>query len=133
MNKKPYFPTIAKTLLAITIFTTPTVSLAEGTKSSSSEVYNDNKQTEVSIRTETYPRPPYSGVEYYYYEIDNKVIYTKLEVCNKYGSCNIVYKKGFYKNQEDADTGAPYDSTPPVSIPVDKLNKHVCLKKFGLL
>lgn len=38
----------------------------------------------ITIRTETYPRPPYSGATSYVYERDGKVICTKLAVCDKY-------------------------------------------------
>lgn len=47
----------------------------------------------IFIRTEIYPRPPYSGATYYIYERDDKPICTKLEVCNKFNRCSTTYKK----------------------------------------
>jgi len=87
----------------------------------------------VTIRTENFPRPPYSGATYYIYERDGEVICTKLRVCNKYDDCDTEYRKGSYKDPEDVETGEPYGKTDPVLIPNSKLKKHVCLTKFGLL
>lgn len=84
------------------------------------------------IRTENFPRPPYSGATYYIYERNEKVICTKLEVCNKYDQCDVTYKKGSYKDEMDIETGEPYGKTDPVAIPTNKLRKHVCLTKFKL-
>ena len=86
-----------------------------------------------SIRTENYPRPPYSGATYYIYERDGEVICTKLEVCNKYDQCDTEYRKGSYKDPEDVETGAPYGKTGAVLIPMSKLRKHVCLTRFKLV
>ncbi len=87
----------------------------------------------IYIRTENYPRPPYSGATYYIYERDDEVICTKLEVCNKYDECSVKYVKGKYKADEDVETGEPYGQTDPVLIPTSKLRKHVCLTKFKLI
>lgn len=85
------------------------------------------------IRTETYPRPPYSGATYYIYERGGKVICTKLKVCNKYDECETSYRQGQYKDREDIETGDPYDTTAPVPIQGEKLKKHVCLVRFHLV
>lgn len=87
----------------------------------------------ITIRTENYPRPPYSGATYYYYERDGEVICTKYQVCNKYDNCSTVYRKGSYKEEEDIEEGEPYGKTDPVLIPTSKLKKHVCLTRFKLL
>jgi len=87
----------------------------------------------ISIRTENFPRPPYSGATYYIYEQNGEVICTKLRVCNKYDQCNTEYKKGSYKDEMDIETGEPYGKTDSVLIPNNKLRKHVCLTRFGLL
>lgn len=87
----------------------------------------------ITIRTENYPRPPYSGATYYIYERDGEVICTKLQVCNKYDDCETEYKKGVYKDEIDIETGDPYGQTKAVFIPKTKLRKHVCLTKFKLL
>lgn len=87
----------------------------------------------ISIRTENYPRPPYSGATYYIYERDGEVICTKLRVCNKYDQCSTEYRKGVFKEEEDIQTGDPYGKTDAVFIPTAKLRKHVCLVKFKLL
>ena len=85
------------------------------------------------VRTENYPRPPYSGATYYIYERAGKVICTKLEVCNKFGDCEKTYKKGSFKEDLDVETGEPYGKTDAVLIPASKLRKHVCLTKFKLI
>lgn len=87
----------------------------------------------ISVRTENYPRPPYSGATYYIYERGGEVICTKLEVCNKYDNCDTVYKKGVFKDEIDIETGDPYGKTDAVFIPKTKLRKHLCLTKFKLL
>jgi len=97
--------------------------------SSSSNV----RQGRISIRTENFPRPPYSGATYYIYERGGEVICTKLQVCNKYDVCSTEYKKGGYKDEIDVETGDPYGKTAAVFIPTTKLRKHVCLMKFKLL
>ena len=86
----------------------------------------------ISVRTENYPRPPYSGATYYIYERDGEVICTKLEVCNKYDNCTKKNKKGKFKEEEDVQTGDPYGKTDAVLIPSNKLRRHVCLTKFRL-
>jgi hypothetical protein len=87
----------------------------------------------ITVRTENYPRPPYSGATYFIYERDGEVICTKLQVASKLGDPWVEYKKGFYKDEEDIRTGEPYGKTDPVVIPAGKLRKHVCLTKFKLL
>lgn len=84
----------------------------------------------ITIRTETYPRPPYSGATYYIYERDGKAICTKLAVCNKYDECNTTYHAGDFKAPEDVQTGKPYGGSPAVTIPEGKLGKHQCLARF---
>jgi len=86
----------------------------------------------ITVRTENYPRPPYSGATYYIYERGGEVICTKLEVCNKYDNCETEYKKGSYKDAIDVETGAAYNKTDAVIIPTAKLRKHVCLRRFKL-
>ena len=85
--------------------------------------------TEITIRTESYPRPPYSGATYYFYESGNQPICTKLEVCNKFAECAIDYKKGKYKERDDT---SPFETTQAVVILREKYSKHRCLTKFGL-
>lgn len=87
----------------------------------------------ITVRTENFPRPPYSGATYYIYERDGEVICTKLEVCNKYDDCSTTYKKGVFKEEEDIETGEPYGSTKSVVIAPRKLRKHVCLTRFKLI
>lgn len=87
----------------------------------------------ITIRTENYPRPPYSGATYYIYEREGEAICTKLEICNKFNNCSTSYTKGAFKEEEDIETGEPYGKTDAVVIPASKLKKHVCLKRFGLL
>lgn len=84
----------------------------------------------VTIRTESYPRPPSSDATYYIYERNGQVICTKLAVCDKYGNCNSEYRAGVYKAEQDVRIGQPYDSTSPVRIPPEKLSRHVCLAKY---
>jgi len=85
------------------------------------------------IRTETYPRPPYSGATYYIYESGGRIICTKLEVCNKYDECQVSYWQGQHKDSEDVETGEPYATTTLVPIQSEKLKKHVCLVRFDLV
>ena len=87
---------------------------------------------QIYIHTEIYPRPPYSGATYYIYERYGKVICTKLTVCNKFNDCEATYKQGSWRDEEDIQTGEPYDRTPKVAIPAASLGKHVCLTKFHL-
>lgn len=89
--------------------------------------------TRITIRTESYPRPPYSGATYYIYERGGKTICTKLEVCNKFDQCERTYRQDSYKDDEDVQTGAPYGTTPALPIPDAKLRSHVCLVKFHLV
>jgi hypothetical protein len=112
------------------------------TYNQSSETAKDDSQTAKAtatqksrtyIRTETFPRPPYSGATYYIYERDNEVICTKLEVCNKFDQCDVTYKKGRYKDDLDIQTGDPYGKTEPILIAPNKLKKHACLTKFKLV
>lgn len=94
---------------------------------------NNTAEKQITIRTENFPRPPYSGATYYIYERDGQTICTKLQVCNKYDECTTTYKQGTYKDDEDVQTGDPYGTTPAVLIPAEKLPKHLCLAKFKLL
>jgi hypothetical protein len=87
----------------------------------------------ITIRTEEYPRPPYSGATYYFYEQDGEVICTKLKVCSKYDDCDTKYAKGYFKDEYDIETGEPFGFEPAVEIPSAKLKKHVCLTKFKLV
>jgi len=87
----------------------------------------------ITVRTESYPRPPYSGATYYIYEQSGRTICTKLEVCNKFGDCSSQYVKGAYRAKEDQETGDPYDQSPAVLIPASKLSKHVCLRRFKFI
>lgn len=86
--------------------------------------------SDISVRTEDYPRPPYSGATYYIYEKNGAPICTKLAVCNKYGDCQVSYRTGIYK--DPLDLGAPYRQNAAVPIPGEKLKRHVCLTKFKL-
>ncbi|WP_296223426.1 hypothetical protein [Ralstonia sp. UBA689] len=88
---------------------------------------------ETTVRTENYPRPPYSGATYYIYERDGQAICTKLQVCNKYDQCDTQYVKGSYKDELDVQTGEPYGKTDAVPLPRDKQQKHVCLTRFKLV
>ncbi|WP_202594227.1 hypothetical protein [Frateuria defendens] len=85
----------------------------------------------ITIRTEEYPRLPYSEAKYYIYERNGQVICTKLAVCDKYDACDTEYHAGTYKADQDAKTGKPYGSSAAVLIPPQKLSKHVCLSKYG--
>ena len=91
------------------------------------------QQKRFTVRTENFPRPPYSGATYYIYESDGEVVCTKLEVCNKFGNCESTYHKGTFKDEIDAETGEPYGSTKAVPIARAKLRKHACLTKFKLV
>ena len=87
----------------------------------------------ITVRTESYPRPPYSGATYYIYEQSGQPICTKLEVCNKFEECSAEYFKGAYREKEDRDSGEPYQESPATLIPRAKLNRHVCLRRFKLI
>ena len=91
------------------------------------------QKSRISVRTENYPRPPYSGATYYIYERGGEVVCTKLRVCNKYDQCDTEYKKGSYKDEQDIETGEPFGKTAAVFIPNSKLKRHVCLTRFKLL
>lgn len=86
----------------------------------------------ITIRTEIFPRPPYSGATYYIYERDGEVICTKLEVCNKYDDCDATYRKGRFLDEIDEEMGEPR-TTKPVLIRRTSLRKHVCLTRFKLV
>ena len=87
----------------------------------------------VTVRTEVYPRPPYSGATYYVYERGGAPICTKLEVCNKYGDCAASYHAGRYRAPEDLATGAPHATSPAAPIPAAKLTRHACLVRYRLV
>jgi hypothetical protein len=91
------------------------------------------QQKRFTVRTENYPRPPYSGATYYIYEREGEVVCTKLEVCNKFGDCERTYRKGSFKDEIDIETGEPYGTTGAVPIPASKLRKHACLTRFKLV
>lgn len=84
----------------------------------------------ITIRTEAYPRPPYSQATYYVYERNGEVICTKLAVCDKYDHCSAVYRAGAFVDRLDQKTGKPAHETAAVLIPTDKRAKHQCLAKF---
>jgi hypothetical protein len=84
----------------------------------------------VTIRTEAYPRPPYSEATYYVYERDGHVICTKLAVCDKYDQCDTDYHAGAFVDPEDQKTGEPHHATAAVPIPRIKRSKHQCLAEF---
>lgn len=107
--------------------------VAVATTSISSAPTKHNPAPPITVRTATYPRPPYSGATYYIYEQSGRTICTKLEVCNKFEQCSAQYFKGAYLEKEDQDTGAPYQESPAVLIPRAKLNKHVCLRRYNLI
>lgn len=115
------------------VLTTLFAAVVCGTGPDLTTVTATGQKNKIFIRTENYPRPPYSGATYYIYERGGETICTKLEVCNKYDDCSRVYKKGTFKEDEDIETGEPYGKTDAVLIPSNKLRKHVCLVKFKLL
>lgn len=88
---------------------------------------------DITIHTERYPRLPYSTATYFIYEKNGLVICTKLQVCDKYNSCESTYARGAFKDPIDKKTGVPFGTTQAVLIPKDKLFKHVCLSKFSLM
>ena len=92
-----------------------------------------NTAAPITVRTESYPRPPYSEATYYIYEQSGRTICTKLEVCNKFDACGAQYIKGVYRAKEDRAAGDPYQESPPVLIPRAKLKRHVCLRRFKLI
>ena len=86
----------------------------------------------MTVRTETFARPPYSGATYYFYERAGQTICTKLAVCNKYDHCSVSYTAGAFKDDQDKASRAASTSRPAV-IPTRTLRKHVCLIRFGLV
>lgn len=87
----------------------------------------------ITVRTEQYPRPPYSEANYFIYEKAGTTVCTKLEVCNKYDECQSSYHRGSYKAATDQKTGEPYGTTPAVPIAPGTLGKHVCLARYKLI
>lgn len=85
---------------------------------------------EVTVRTEKYPRLPYSEATYFIYERDGQTICTKLAVCDKFDACDTEYHAGSYKAAADTSKGDPYSATPKALIAPEKLRKHMCLTKF---
>ena len=118
-------------LLVIALLAGTLVAVAAAPTSSAPAGHN--AAARITVRTESYPRPPYSGATYYIYEQSGRTICTKLEVCNKFDDCSAQYIKGAYRAKEDQDTGDPYQESPTVLIPRAKLNKHVCLRRFKLI
>jgi hypothetical protein len=90
----------------------------------------DGGGADISIRTESFARPPYSGATYFIYEKGGTIICTKLEVCNKFGDCTSEYKKGAFKEEGDDESSGKSDKTV---IPSAKVRKHKCLTQFGLI
>jgi predicted lipoprotein with Yx(FWY)xxD motif len=86
----------------------------------------------ITVRTETFARPPYSGATYYVYERDGRTVCTKLAVCNKYDQCSTRYVPGAFRDEDDTGAGEPASTSPAVVIPPTALSKHVCLTRFGL-
>jgi len=89
--------------------------------------------SEITIRTEQYPRPPYSEANYFIYEKAGATVCTKLSVCNKYDECQSSYHRGSYIAATDQETGEPYGTTPAVPIAPGTLGKHVCLVRYKLV
>jgi hypothetical protein len=118
-------------LLAIALLTGTLVAVADAPSSSAPAEHS--AAAPITVRTESYPRPPYSSATYYIYEQSGRTICTKLEVCNKFGNCGAQYVKGGYRAREDQATGDPYQKSPATLIPRAKLNKHVCLRRFRLV
>ncbi|MFZ9311544.1 MAG: hypothetical protein ACO24O_08600 [Arenimonas sp.] len=85
------------------------------------------------MRTEQYPRPPYSGAMYYIYAQNGRTICTKLAVCNKFDECQTSYHRGSFRDDYDKETGEPYNTTPAVTLAPEKLKKHVCLVRYQLI
>lgn len=81
----------------------------------------------VTIRTEKYPRLPYSEATYYIYERDGRTICTKVAVCDKFDACATEYHAGTYKAKQDLH---PYGITAAALIAPEKLGKHVCLSRY---
>jgi hypothetical protein len=85
---------------------------------------------EVTVRTEKYPRRPYSEATYFIYERDGQTICTKLAVCDKFDACDTEYHAGSFKAAADTGRGDSYGSTPKATIAPEKLRMHMCLTKF---
>lgn len=120
-------------ILAATLFAMAALTFGDTAQARLISASNSGQKAKIYVRTENFPRPPYSGATYYIYERDGQVICTKLQVCNKYDDCDTVYKKGVFKDEFDIETGEPYGKTDPVLIPTSKLRKHRCLTKFKLI
>ena len=114
---------ILRGFLAVASFLTAQATLGAGSSDSGS----------ISVRTEQYPCPPYSGATYYVYERRGVAICTKLEVCNKFDDCHAIYHLGAWRAEEDLETGDPYGASPPTFITPAKLRKHVCLVRYKLI
>lgn len=86
------------------------------------------KSEVITVRTQSYARPPYSGATYYLYEQDGNVICTKIKVCNKYNECETAYHSGHFRDEEETEDGVePFEKTEPQVIPVEKIKLHRCL------
>jgi hypothetical protein len=86
----------------------------------------------MTVRTETFARPPYSDATYYIYERDGLTVCTKLAVCNKYDECHAQYVEGAFRDPADTGDERPYATSPAIAIAAASLVKHVCLTRFGL-
>ena len=86
----------------------------------------------MTVRTETFARPPYSEATYYVYESDGRTVCTKLSVCNKYDQCRTQYVPGAFREPEDTGASQPDAMTEAVDIEPSSLAKHICLTRFGL-
>ncbi|GAB3003881.1 hypothetical protein GCM10010960_14360 [Arenimonas maotaiensis] len=87
----------------------------------------------ITIRTEQYPRPPYSEAKYFIYEKAGTTVCAKLQVCNKYDECQSSYRRGSYKAATGRKTGEPYGTSLAVPIAPSELGKHVCLVRYKLV
>ena len=125
-----------KAILIVSLILVAGIGIASLAFSNQPEISVESETSQkktITVRTENFPRPPYSGATYYIYESDGKAICTKLEVCNKFNDCETTYKKGVFKDDEDVETGDPYGKTDVVIIAPAKLKKHACLTKFKLI
>ncbi len=86
----------------------------------------------ITVRTETFARPPYSEATYYIYKFDGRTVCTKLAVCSKYDQCSTQYVQRAFREPEDTGASQPYATTAAVGIAPASLSKHVCLARFGL-
>lgn len=119
------------TFLAIALLAGTLVAVADAPTPSAPAKHN--AAAPITVRAESYPRPPSSEAIYYIYEQSGRTICTKLEVCNKYDNCGAQYIKGAYRAREEQTAGDPYRESPAVTLPHAKLNKHVCLRRFRLI